>query len=85
MIGLKNDTTIHFFLIIGIAIFILMSIFAKNLSFSVRMAIAFGVFIVFSLIVTIWVLIVGDKPLLGAVTVYPEKIVEEQKETNNRF
>ena len=72
------------FLIIGIAIFILMSIFARRLTFPVRMAIAFGVFIVLSLIATIWILTIGDKPLPGAVTVYPEKAVEAPKEMKSK-
>ena len=58
------------FFIIGIAVFLLM----KKYSLSIRLAIAIGVFLILCLIATLWIVKVGDKPLPGAVTVYPEKV-----------
>lgn len=72
------------FLIISIAIFIAMSAFAKSLALSIRMAIAFGVFIALSLAATIWFQSVGDEPLPGAVTVYPEPSREAPRETKKK-
>ncbi len=57
------------FLIIGIAVFML----TRKLSLPIRITIASGIFLIFSLIAMLWILKVGDKPLPGAVTIYPEK------------
>jgi hypothetical protein len=67
------------FMIIGIVAFILISMLTNKLTFTKRALIAFGIFMFLTLFVTIWLLIVGDKPLSGAITVYPEKTVEKYK------
>jgi|WetSurMetagenome_2_1015567.scaffolds.fasta_scaffold523011_2 uncharacterized membrane protein len=64
------------FFIIGIAMFILM----KKLSLSIRLTIAMGVFLALCIIATVWIVKVGDKPLPGAVTIYPEKVVGAPKD-----
>jgi len=58
------------FFIVGIAVFL----FMKQYSFSIRLAVAIGVFLILHLIATLWIVKIGDKPLPGAVTVYPEKV-----------
>jgi hypothetical protein len=63
------------FLIIGIVVFLS----TRRLSLVIRIVISFAVFLVLSLMATFWVEKVGDKPLPGAVTVYPEKAVNSPK------
>lgn len=46
----------------------------------VRTGIAVAVFIVPSILVTLWFLKVGDKPPADATTVYPETKIENPKE-----
>jgi len=57
------------FLFIGIAIFLI----ANKKSLIVRIALSLGVFITLSVIWTIIVISIGDKPPHDAYTVYPSK------------
>jgi hypothetical protein len=59
----------------GIVVFLL----SRRLSLFVRIAISLAVFLSLSLVTTLWVLKTGDKPLPGAITVYPEKAVDSSK------
>jgi hypothetical protein len=61
------------FFIIGIATFII----ANKKSLRVRIALSLGIFIILSVIATIIVLSIGDEPLPGSYTVYPNKAEEK--------
>lgn len=56
------------FLILGIAFYFL----ARNLNKKLRIIIAILIFIVPSIIATIWIIQVGDKPPPDAITIYPK-------------
>jgi len=45
----------------------------RKLSLKMRVVISLSIFLILSIVVSIWIITVGDKPLPGAVTVYPKQ------------
>ena len=66
------------FLVLGVIAFV----FSAKLAFLLRIFIALVVFIIPSIILTIWVARVGDRPMPDAITVVPEP--PETDKTNSK-
>jgi biotin transporter BioY len=63
------------FFALGVVVFFLMAKF----SLPIRSMIALAVFLIPSIVLTVWVVRTGDKPQPGAVTVLPEHLKNSGK------
>ncbi len=67
------------FLALGVAIFFLMAKFGLP----IRIAVALAVFVIPSIILTVWIARTGDKPPPDAITVVPKSSATSDKTESN--
>lgn len=68
------------FLIIGIVVFFL----TGKQPMAIRLVIAIGVFAGLSILATLWIVKIGDKPSPGAVTISPNEVNEPPKDITGK-
>ena len=65
------------FLIVAVIVFFLIS----KLDMRLRVGIALAIWLIPTIVLTMWVSMLGDKPPADARTVYPEKAIETPKKS----